>query len=262
MDDRKRVRLEQQLTRGWVVEVIDHNQRPPTVVPGSRRFVETSQVAGLFESAFSQDSGVLENPIGLCAYAISASKGTYMYLEPAGIIPIELSGGSVHLAWMPASVWTVSSDHARNDKWQNSVKVGAVKPDTLGNITSRSAVYQFPLSNTYGDLRICWGSVREKLLLPKEIRRVPGTFFGSVSNGHVWPFSIQFNDFVKYLAPKGPTKAMSDVEKWDAITKKLNGDEDTRRREFTPVTSISEMWKNAIGNARQRRDDDDDDIQF
>lgn len=249
MDDRKRVRLEQQITRGWVVEVVDHNQRPPSVVPGSRRFVETSQVAGLFESAFSQNSGVLENPIGLCAYAISASKGTYMYLDPAGIKPIELPGGEVVLSWVPASVWTVRSDHSRNDKWQDSVRVGAVIPDDMGNIMAKSPVYQYPMSNTYQDLRICWGSVREKLLLPKEIRRVASIFFGSVFSGHIWGFATPFVEYVKFFAPKGATKDMTEVEKWKTMSKMLNSDDESRRtRAFAPVTSIAEMWKTASGD--------------
>lgn len=226
MDDNKnaRIRVEQLPMGGWKAEVLDHGQNPPAVK--TRRFVTTAQVAELFTKTASLNSGVLEKPSKLCAMAIGAGSGAYMYLEPGHVRPIMLYTGrelneadkKPVLAWVPPAAWIVKAPSGNTDKWE--AYVALVAPDREGNIFSpNSRVGQYPMSNTYENYSICWGNVRKPIIkMPNQIHEVSDLFFRSVFNGHVWCLrNVDFFAHVRSFATADVVKKMTDAERWDKL---------------------------------------------
>lgn len=253
----QRVRLDEQLMAGWTAEVIDYAHTPPKTVPGTKRFVEASQIASLFTNSFGHNSGVMEKPIGLSAFAISPAKAAYLYVEPAKIRPLltydERGSGSKKAVsmWIPASAWVIRCMHERSNKWD--ARVAMVVPDDNGIITPQSKVGHYPLSNTYADYRICWGNVIPPAYkLPQQLRKIIDLFFASDFNGHTWNFNINFYEFVKKYCSVPVLKEMDDSQRWSSLMKDLPNN--------ILKGTLSDYWKSMCGEMAAEDEDEDENV--
>lgn len=249
MSDMRRVRLEQQRSMGWKAEVLDYSTNPPTVVPGSRKFVETAQVSSLFKSSFSFNSGVMEHPIGLCAIAIAPSHAAYMYLEPAKFTPVNITADDrkTCIMWLPASIWTIKST-VGSKRCLETVRMGLPMPNELGGITPDSPVHSYPMGNCYDDLRICWGTVPDRFTLPKDIKKAINAFFTSDFNGDLWEEDeYDLYAHAEEFSPEN-VKGMNDIDRLDHMLDKA-----PRDKRFN---SLKDMWKRTVDDISEEENDD------
>jgi len=248
----QRVRLEEQMMTGWTAEIYDFSLTPPKPVPGTKRFIETSQVAALFSNTFSQNTGVLEKPIGLSGLAISPAKSAYLYVEPAKVRPIMTYDGGgkkgIHSMWLPASAWIFRSTLEKSKDWSGPTRLAMVMPDENGQITPKSKVGQYPMSNTYPDYRICWGNVQPPAFkFPVQIRRAIDLFFGSDFNGHTWTFNTDYFEYVKMFSTAKVVKEMGDEERWKMLMSVLPAN--------ILRGSLSDFWKTGCGELITEEDE-------
>lgn len=251
----KRPRFEMLPTGGWRYEVVDHAQNPPVVV--GRKFLQTDQIAGIFVKGATIKTGIMEKPIGLCALAIGAGYGMYLFVDPGGIRPILLYTGAERTReerkpmalWVPPAAWIFKAPSGATNKW--TAKVALLAPTRDGNVFSPdSRIGQYPMSNTYNHYGICWGNVKlPALRFPEQCRRAVESFFQSDFNGHVWCLQNNFFDHVRSFGTKHVIKEMTEEERWNMLIGTLPGNFLT--------SNLTAFWENELRTGARDMEDND-----
>lgn len=223
-------------TGGWQVQILDTSKTPPKVL--NSKYTDLGGIASMFVKSFAFNTCVLD--VQLLALATSASNSVYLFLDPAKYRPVRLYKDSEHVnsvnLWTPPAVWLVQSPSAKSNKWTASVML--VKPEIDTNVSIANwKAGQYPMSNTYGNGGICWGSVRlPTFTFPKDLRKVTDLFWSSDFNGHVWYGSKEFFSYAESLKESKVSK-LSEEKRWNLVKAATGGD-------YKFTTTVDKFWNN------------------
>ena len=234
-------------TGGWQVQILDSSKTPPKVL--NSKYTDLGGIASMFVKSFAFNTGVLD--VQLLALATSASSSVYLFLDPAKYRPVRLFRDSEHVnsvnIWTPSAVWLVKSPDSKTNKWTGSVML--VKPETDGNQSIINwKAGQYPMSNTYDNGGICWGSVRfPTFTFPRDLKKVADLFWASDFNGHVWHGSKEFFSYAESLKESKVLK-LTEEKRWDLVKTATGGE-----HRFT--TTVGAFWDSMTKSRRGYTDE-------
>ncbi len=229
-------------TGGWQVQIMDSSKTPPKVL--NSKYTDLGGVASIFAKAFAFNTSVLD--VQLLALATSASNSTYLFLDPAKYRAVRLYRDSEHInsvnIWTPPAVWLVTSPSAKTNKWSGCVMLVRPEDDTNTSIANWKTG-QYPMSNTYDNGDICWGSVRfPTFTFPRDLKKVADLFWASDFNGHVWHEKKEFFKYVESLKESKVSK-LSEEKRWDIVKTATGG-------EFKFTTTVEAFWNSMTKSQR------------
>lgn len=218
MNKGTRIRIESMENGGWLVQKLDSTANPPKVI--SKRYVTTTDVAGLFHKTTTFDTCFLDKKI--VRYARSAEKDIWTLIVPGMVRPVihssyddDDNGMRTTAAWMPPSLWIIRAPVGSSRKWDAHMCL--INPTT-------SATGRYPSPNVYPGGNICWGrtlDTRPPMTFPRDCDKVINIFFGSEFNTDLWMHNISFSKVVKAMSTKKVIEDMTNEERFEKLLEVL-----------------------------------------